>query len=84
MAQSSSFVGMLERVEANEVRLVGTLWNLAFDGGVSLGGVILGVVAATGGYANVLLAMPLLTLASLLVFTFGWRAPVRHRVSTHA
>jgi predicted MFS family arabinose efflux permease len=82
IAQSGSFVGMLERAPLGEVRMVGTLWNLAFDGGVSLGGVILAVVAARGGYSAVLTALPVLTLLALLVFTFGWHESVRRRAST--
>jgi hypothetical protein len=82
MAQSASFVGMLERAPAGEVRLVGTLWNLAFDGGVSLGGALLGLVAALGGYPSVLLGLPLLTFLALLTFGVAWHEPVRPRRST--
>src|SRR5206468_5089185 len=62
MAQSATFVGMLARSSPDEVRLVGTLWNLAFDGGVSLGGALLGIVAGAAGERAVLLALPVLTL----------------------
>ena len=67
MAQSGVFVGMLERVHRGEVPLVSTLWNLAFDGGVSVGGVLLGLVAAGGGYTTVLRALPPLALVALLL-----------------
>jgi hypothetical protein len=82
MTQSASFVGMLERAAAGEVRLVGTLWNMAFDGGVSLGGAALGLVAALGGYSSVLLGLPLLTFLALLTFALAWHEPVRPKVST--
>jgi predicted MFS family arabinose efflux permease len=75
MVQSGSFVGMLERAEPSETRLVGTLWNLAFDGGVSLGGALLGLVAASGGYASVLVGLPVLTFLALLVFAVAWQEP---------
>jgi predicted MFS family arabinose efflux permease len=81
MAQSASFVGMLERAAAGEVRLVGTLWNMAFDGGVSLGGALLGMIAALGGYGSVLLGLPLLTFLALLIFAIAWHEPVRPTVS---
>src|SRR5207244_323606 len=81
MAQTATFVGMLERTGAGEVRLIGTLWNMAFDGGVSVGGALLGLVASIGGYASVLLGLPLLTLLALLVYGVAWNEPAR-RVET--
>ena len=73
MAQSASFVGMLAHAEAAEVRLVSTLWNMAFDAGVSIGGAVLGLVAAGSGAVGVLRVLPVLGLSSLALFTFGWR-----------
>jgi predicted MFS family arabinose efflux permease len=75
IAQTASFVGMLDQAGLGQVRLVGTLWNLAFDGGVSLGGVLLGVVADVGGYSSVLVGMPVLAFMALLLFGVAWRAP---------
>jgi predicted MFS family arabinose efflux permease len=77
MAQSAIFVGMLERTTAGETRLVGTLWNLAFDAGVSLGGIVLGIVAANAGYRGVLLSMPVLTLLALALFRTAWPTGAR-------
>ena len=74
MAQSGVFVGMLERVSRGEVPLVSTLWNMAFDGGVSVGGVLLGLLAASGGYATVLRALPPLALVALLLLALN-RSP---------
>lgn len=73
MAQSASFVGMLLHAKAADVRLVSTLWNMAFDAGVSVGGAVLGFVAAGSGAAGVLRVLPILGLGSLALFTFGWR-----------
>ncbi len=82
MAQSAIFVGMLERITAAEVRLVGTLWNLAFDMGVSLGGALLGLVAANAGYSGVLTTLPLLTVLALVLFATVWPPPRRQPRST--
>ncbi len=79
MAQSAIFIGMLEQSSTGETRLVGTLWNLAFDAGVSLGGVVLGLVAANAGYSGVLITMPVLTLLALVLFITAWHRP---RLST--
>jgi len=76
MAQSGVFVGMLERVHRSEVPLVSTLWNMAFDGGVSVGGVLLGFVAASAGYGAVLRLLPPLALVALVVLALNWRRPV--------
>jgi predicted MFS family arabinose efflux permease len=76
MAQSGVFVGMLERVHPGEVPLVSTLWNMAFDGGVSVGGVLLGLLAASAGYDAVLRSLPPLALVALLVLALNWRRPV--------
>jgi hypothetical protein len=43
---------------------------------------VLAVVAARGGYASVLTALPVLTLLALLVFTFGWHEYARPAAST--
>jgi predicted MFS family arabinose efflux permease len=82
MAQSATFVGMLAHSSPGEVRLVGTLWNLAFDGGVSLGGALLGIVASNGGERAVLTALPLLTLLALLLLSFAWTTAGRRLAST--
>jgi predicted MFS family arabinose efflux permease len=69
MAQSGAFVGMLARVQRAEVPLVGTMWNMAFDGGVSLGGAVLGLVVALSGTPTaVLWSLPLLSVLALLLF----------------
>jgi MFS family permease len=73
MAQSGAFVGMLARVEHAEVPLVSTLWNMAFDGGVSVGGALLGWVAATGGEAAVIWSLPPLSVLALVLFAFNGR-----------
>jgi len=68
MAQSGALVGMLARAKQTQVPLVSTLWNLAFDGGVSIGGALLGLVAATGGETAVLWSLAPLGAMALLLF----------------
>jgi predicted MFS family arabinose efflux permease len=77
MAQSAALLGMLLRVPHAEVPLVSTLWNMAYDGGVSVGGAVLGVLAVAAGVTAVLWALPLLSGCGLLLFAadFQSRAP---------
>lgn len=75
LAQTAIFIGMLEHTQPGQVRMVGTLWNIAFDAGVSLGGAVLGVVAASAGYSGVLLSLPLLTVVALALLALAWNAP---------
>ncbi|MBV9169842.1 MAG: MFS transporter [Chloroflexi bacterium] len=71
MAQSAAFVGMLGRAKQTQVPLVSTLWNLAYDGGVSIGGAALGVLAATSGETAVLWSLtPVAAVAFLLFLLF--------------
>jgi predicted MFS family arabinose efflux permease len=74
LAQSGAFVGMLVGAERSEVPLVSTLWNMAFDGGVSIGGALLGLVAATSGEHAVLWTLPPLAVVALLLFATDWPA----------
>jgi len=76
LAQSGAFVGMLVGAERSEVPLVSTLWNMAFDGGVSVGGALLGLVAATSGERAVLWMLPPLAVLALLLFASDWRTRV--------
>jgi predicted MFS family arabinose efflux permease len=68
MAQSAAFVGMLARAKQAQVPLVSTLWNLAYDGGVSIGGAALGVLAATSGETAVLWSLAPVSALALLLF----------------
>ena len=68
MAQSGALVGMLARAKQTQVPLVSTLWNLAYDGGVSVGGAVLGLVAATGAETAVLWSLGPLGAMALLLF----------------
>ncbi len=71
LAQSAILVGMLDRANSADVRLGSTMWNLALDLGVSLGGAGLALVAAGFGIDAVLWALPVLAGAGLAVYVFG-------------
>jgi MFS family permease len=68
MAQSGALVGMLTRATPSQMPLVSTLWNVAYDGGVSVGGVVLGFIAATGGETAVLWSLGPLGALALVLF----------------
>ena len=61
-------MGMLTRATPSQMPLVSTLWNLAYDGGVSVGGVVLGLIAATGGETAVLWSLGPLGALALVLF----------------
>ncbi|MBV9358286.1 MAG: MFS transporter [Chloroflexi bacterium] len=71
LAQSAILVGMLDRANSADVRLGSTMWNLALDLGVSLGGAGLALVAAGFGMDAVLWTLPVLAGAGLAVYVFG-------------
>jgi predicted MFS family arabinose efflux permease len=75
---------MLEHTAHTEIRLVGTMWNIAFDAGVSLGGALLGAVAARAGYGGVLISLPLLTVVALVIFATAWNGPRPEALSTRS
>jgi predicted MFS family arabinose efflux permease len=68
MAQSAAFVAMLARARQAQVPLVSTLWNLSYDGGVSIGGAALGLLAASSGETAVLSSLPAVSAVALLLF----------------
>ena len=50
VAQNASLTLMLERVSSSGYDAVSALWNLAYDGGLGVGGTGVGVLAAQTGY----------------------------------
>ncbi len=77
LAQSAILVGMLDRANSADVRLGSTMWNLALDLGVSLGGAGLALVAAGFGIEAVLWTLPVLAGAGLAVYVVGLEASPR-------
>ncbi len=87
-------VGMLDQSDPADVRLGSTLWNTGVDGGVSIGGVGLALVASRYSLEAVFWALPLFAAASLVVLSASWvwpklpgvqaRAAARHSLSVGA
>jgi predicted MFS family arabinose efflux permease len=75
LSSGSMQVGMLDHTNPADVRLGSTLWNAAVDGGVSIGGVGLAVVASLYSLQAVFWALPLFAAASLVVLIAGWILP---------
>jgi predicted MFS family arabinose efflux permease len=76
-------VGMLDRTDPAAVRLGSTLWNAGIDGGVSIGGLALALVASRYSLQAVFWTLPLFAAASLVVLSAGWlRAHTLHARTT--
>jgi predicted MFS family arabinose efflux permease len=50
LAQNATLALMLERVQASQFGRISALWNLAYDGGMGIGAVGFGLLAAAVGY----------------------------------
>ncbi|MFG1997522.1 MFS transporter [Spirillospora sp. NPDC048911] len=78
IAQNASLSLMYERVPVSAYGTVSAVWNLAYDGGMGLGAVGFGVMAASAGYppafAVTAMAMPL-----ILLLVLADRRGSRHR-----
>jgi predicted MFS family arabinose efflux permease len=81
--QTAVYLAMSARGSSSHLNTTSALWNSGIDLGASLGGVLLGVVAARYGYAAaiwaipavVLIALPLVLLPARAVPTSGTAAP---------
>jgi predicted MFS family arabinose efflux permease len=63
--QAGTYLRMLQRTTAAEVRVVTAAWYIAMDFGTAAGAAIFGVVAAGYGYAAVYWLLPLMVAAAL-------------------
>jgi predicted MFS family arabinose efflux permease len=67
VAQTASLALMLTRVSASDYGTASALWNLAYDAGIGLGGVVFGVLAGLGGYPAAFAATAAIMLAACLL-----------------
>ncbi len=65
--QSVTLTTMLDRAPRETFGVISTVWNAAYDAGWGLGGVALGLLVSTWGYASSFLASALLILAVCVV-----------------
>lgn len=64
IVMNAAYVAMLDAAEEGTVGVISVLWNLSIDGGVGLGALVLGVVAAASIDA-VFLALPVIVALGL-------------------
>lgn len=76
-SQNDSFVLILERLGSGRSGTASTIWNIAYDGGLGLGAVIVGWFVAAAGYVEAFLgvAAGVAVLALLLIRSMRPRAP---------
>jgi len=65
--QNDSFVMTIERLGPARTATATTIWNMAYDGGLGLGAVILGWIIGTAGYARAFLITGVAIAAIVLV-----------------
>jgi len=68
-------IGAVAALDPADVRLGGTLWNAGVDGGLSIGGAGLALVASRYSLEAVFWALPLFAAAILVVLSAGWIRP---------
>jgi predicted MFS family arabinose efflux permease len=66
VAQNASLTMMFDAVPPSGYDTASALWNLAYDGGLGLGGVAFGVLAAQTGYPVTFAATAALMLVALV------------------
>ena len=72
VVQNASFVAMLERVPEGGSDVASGLWNLSMDGGLGVGAIGLGPLAAAFGYRGMFWALPGVIAFSLLIQLMSW------------
>ena len=74
LVQNASFLGMMDRAGPTNAGVVSTLWNLSIDGGVAIGGLLLGAVAAAGSIDLVFGLLPIIAGAAIPIAMWAARA----------
>jgi predicted MFS family arabinose efflux permease len=77
LLMTSSQLDMLARGGPHNLAVSTSVWNIAIDCGVGLGGVLLGVVAAAYGYGAAFWVLPFVMVAAVVVMLVEPRARVR-------
>ena len=65
LVQNASFLAMMDRAADTDAGVVSTVWNLSIDGGVAVGGLLLGAVAAAGSIDLVFGLLPVIAAIAL-------------------
>jgi predicted MFS family arabinose efflux permease len=74
--QVASYVGMLRQAEPKDYGNISAIWNLFYDSGSGIGGIIFGLVAASFGFTTTFWALPALPLLGLGLMAFTrWEKP---------
>jgi predicted MFS family arabinose efflux permease len=67
VAQTTSLALMLTRVSTSDYSTASAVWNLAYDAGIGLGGVVFGVLAEPIGYPAAFASTAVIMLAACLL-----------------
>jgi MFS family permease len=83
---TASLTGMLRSVDPSRIGLVSMAWNITFDAGILLSGLLFGVIVATAGFptATLVIAAWLAAMAVLGVATLRRRIPSSPAVSNNS
>lgn len=81
---TASLTGMLRSVDHSRIGLVSMAWNITFDAGILLSGLLIGIIVATAGFPTATLVMSvwLTAMALLGVLALGRRFPTGEVAAT--
>ncbi|MGC0144644.1 MFS transporter [Pseudactinotalea sp. Z1732] len=80
-SQNDSFVLTVHRLGPSRSGTASTLWNMAYDGGLGAGALILGWTVGNTGYVGAFLLMSI-AIAAIATTTAGLHIRRRHRTAT--
>lgn len=80
-SQNDSFVLTVHRLGPSRSATASTLWNMAYDGGLGAGALILGWTVGNTGYVGAFLLMSI-AIAAIATTTAGLHIRRRHRTAT--
>ena len=71
--QTAAYLAMSERGNSSDAGAISALWNSGLDLGSSLGGMLIGLAAASYGYGAAVWLLPVVVVAALPLFMWPGR-----------
>ena len=68
---TAALTGMLHLVEPSRFGLVSMSWNMTFDGGILLSGILIGVLIATAGFTTAMIVLAIWLVAVSIAAVFS-------------
>lgn len=68
---TAALTGMLRLVEPSRFGLVSMSWNMTFDGGILLSGILIGVLIATAGFTTAMIVLAIWLVAVSIAAVFS-------------